>query len=83
MSPAPLHRVHRAQTKGLHGVSVVAVSRGRQDESKATATDIYRAGFFLLYTPTARFPDHFTVILPKPATEPVAIEFNFIFGGSE
>ena len=81
-SDAEKAKIGLFKVKGIHGISVRALPRG-YDESKATASDIYKVGFFLLYTPTARAQDHFSLVLPKPVTESVAAEFNFIFGRSQ
>jgi RHS repeat-associated protein len=65
--------------KGLHGVSV-SPSPPAVPAGSASAAQIEKAGFKLVFSPTAADPMHHTLILPNPVTREVADVFNALFG---
>jgi hypothetical protein len=50
------------------------------DASSATLDAVRRAGFSVVWSPTAGDTGHHTLILPKPVTKDVADIFNALFG---
>jgi hypothetical protein len=65
---------------GIHGVSVTA-RKTKAPASQAIRREVEQV-FRVHNTPSDRDPLHRTVELPKPVTEPVAAEFNRLFGRS-